>query len=368
MKKILSTILVIFMIATITPFAYANDYTDIEPLKPVTVTASTEENPTFRFVAEETKSYKVTSYAPEEIDPYCIIESDNGDETLQIDDTNGSWNFAERFEFEAGNVYYLTIYTNNEEEATFEFVLECAHEWVEDVCVDCEKVCDHNTENSAIMTCECGKVSNAPVITLGETKVITEMVDYAVYKFVPQEDVTAIFSSNVYSEEFEYDVSASIYDEYGNVIENNDDFGGTLDFLILYEFTAGETYFLRVDTFYEGIDVEFSLVPAIHTTADGEEHPLVYVEETFGTCVEVGYSEAIYCEECEEYIVGHEEGEYGFCEDSDWDDICDYCGEEIDYSSDDDTDIDTENGFLDKILNLIKTFVNLILNLLTTFM
>ena len=85
-------------------------------------------------------------------------------------------------------------------------------------------------------------------------------------------------------------------------------------------------------------DGEFSvgLSRITHVGDDGDEHELELVESTYSNCTEHGYTEGVYCVECEEYISGHEE--LPLAEDShvdeDLDDVCDLCGEEIVYGED----------------------------------
>ena len=46
----------------------------------------------------------------------------------------------------------------------------------------------------------------------------------------------------------------------------------------------------------------------VHTTDDGSIHTdIEYVEGTYSNCTEHGYSGGLYCNECEEFISGHEE-------------------------------------------------------------
>ena len=361
-KKLLSIILSLVMILSITSVA-ASAVATIEPYKAVTVTASAYKNPVFKFTPEETKEYIVTSYAPEDIDPYCIIDSVN--ESLYIDDTRGYINFAEKLTFEAGVEYTFTIATYSEEDATFDFILACAHSWTDDTCDDCGAVCDHSTEGKTLRTCDCGKVCDADEIKLGDTvKTAFNGLNPIVLKFTPEEDVAAVFYSDVFNEEQFYDVSASIYDANGDEIAYDDDFSDTLDFVIWYEFTAGETYFLEVRTYYEDLDVEFSLVKAAHTV-DDEEHVITYVDYTEGTCQEYCYTEGFYCADCDEYLAGHIENGMGFCLDDDWDDYCDLCGEYM-YTEDEDDIFDPDfdivpdfnNGADLDIISSLSKFVN----------
>ncbi len=357
-KKLLSIILSLVMLLSVLSVTASAADNVLKPYERVSVTASESTNPVFTFVSEETVTYKLTSYAPDEIDPYCYVQTEDGEVDETFDDSDFGYNFSDEFEFEAGVVYYITVLTYSEEEATFDIALNCVHKWDENTCEYCKKVCDHDVNSTGFMTCECGKVSETPVIELGETVTVFDMTgDYAV-KFIPDEDVTAILSSNVYTEESQYDVSAKIYDSEYEEIASNDDFADSYDFVILYEFTAGETYFFKIHTYYEGLDVVFSLERAVHTTDAGEEHALVYVDATWGSCVEHEYSEGLYCEECDEYILGHIEGDYGFCQDDDWDGFCDFCGAEIEYEE------ETEMSFFEIIEVYIIFFITYIIDLI----
>ena len=132
---------------------------------------------------------------------------------------------------------------------------------------------------------------------------------------------------------------AEIYNEMGENLASNDDFGDSMDFIIWYEFVAGGTYYFEINTFYDNSDVEFSFVDAVHTADDGSEHPLVYTDEECGTC-----------------------------EDYDGDDICDYCGEPM-YEDEDTTDDTCEDcgmvhiNFFSEIICFFTRIINFIKNL-----
>lgn len=358
-KKLLSIILAVVMIFSTTVAASAAA-TVIEPRKNYSITASLEKNPVFTFVPEETKEYIVTSYAPEDIDPYCIIETEN--ESLWIDDAQGTLNFAEKYTFEAGVEYTLTVGTYSEEDATFDFALVCTHSWTDDTCDDCGLVCDHSTEGKAIKICDCGKVDDVAEIKLGDT-IKTAFNGFAplTYKFVPEEDVTAVLFSDVFDDEHAFDINASIYNAAGDKIAYDDDFCDSFDFAIWYEFKAGEKYYFEIGTYYEDLYAEIFFVKAVHTV-DDEEHDVIYVDSSDGTCIVPSYTEGFYCAECDEYLAGHSADGYGCCCDDDWDDICDYCGEAIDYGesdddADDESDVVTDDATDEETGNYIKLFM-----------
>ena len=97
-KKLLSIFLSILMIFSLMSVAVSAAAIEIEPYTPVSVTVLSKSSVVFRFVPEETKTYIVTSFATGDIDPYCEIESVN--DSIYIDDSAGSCNFAEKIEKE----------------------------------------------------------------------------------------------------------------------------------------------------------------------------------------------------------------------------------------------------------------------------
>ena len=366
MKKLLSIILTITMILAISPMAFAFDgnvdYV-INPFETISVTASETNNTVIKFVPEETQSYIVASFAEDDIDPYCEIETGDGSSTLIIDDTTaGDFNFYELIEFEAGVEYYFTIYAYTEEDVTFDFAILCAHIFEDATCTICDYVCDHTVEGKKFLTCDCGQVSECGEIKFGETQTLTfNGLDPIYLRFIPTEDVTAIFYSSIGTGEIALDVCATVYDANRNEIAYSDDFAGNLDFLIWNEYTAGETYFFEIGTFYEDADVVFTFDYAVHTTEDGETHDITYVEEYYSeSCVEMGYAEGLYCADCDEYLAGHEETDYGFCYDADEDGKCDTCGEHVEYDDEYDDEIDTEGGIISVIFNAIMKFISFI--------
>ena len=361
-KKITAIILSLVMAFSLMSVAVIAAETEIKPYTPVTITVSADNQAVFKFVPEETKTLIVSSYASADVDPYCEISTLN--ESLIIDDSTNSTNFAEKYVFEAGVEYTLTFATYSDEDATFVVSLECAHEWDEDTCANCGKVCDHDAENARFKTCECGRISLTTMIELGETVDVTiNGFDPVVRKFVPEEDVAAILYSDVFVNDIMYDASATIFNAAGEELAYNDDFAGSTNFVLWYEFEAGETYFIEVATYYEDLSFEFSLVKAAHTADDGAEHDVVFTDYQSGTCQELCYTEGLYCAECDVYFAGHVEDGYGFCWDDDWDGFCDTCGDFIfgGDDSDDDAAGGTISGFIAKIQEIINFLRNLVL-------
>ena len=368
MKKFLSIILSIALTLSLFSVAAGAAENIIEPYTVISVTASQENNPVFTFITDETKAFVVTSYASDDVDPYCSIDSLN--ESYYIDDSDDSTNFAEIYVFEAGVEYTITIGTYSDEDATFDIALECSHIWDDNTCTNCGTVCTHETEGTRFLTCSCGAVSVAEEINLGDTVIRqTEGFSSVVVKFTPDEDVAAILYSDVCSDELRYDVRAAIFDAAGNELAEKDDFNESLDFVIWYEFEAGETYFFEIVSYYEDLLVEFSLVKAVHTVGD-EEHPVVYTEYTYGTCQEMCYTDGIYCADCDEYLAGHNEDGLGFCQDDDWDYYCDLCSEYLGDEEIDDTvnGNNAECGFIGQFRNIFNHILVYLIKFLLLFL
>ena len=322
MKKLLSVVLAIMMIAAALPLAFASE-TIIEPYERISVTASASDNPVLKFVPAETKTYIVTSYADYLTDPRVIIYDATCEESYEIEDGK-VFNFCEKYEFVAGHEYYLTVATAEDTEATFDVALECIHVFVDGNCVDCEIVCDHEIDLNEFPACMCGMEADYTEINLGAT-LNTEAEEFSPvwYRFTPDEDVTAVFYSNV--SDADVDTCGSVYDSEGEYLVGADDFLDT-DFVIFYDFVAGETYYLKAEAYSDASELEVSLVVAKHTTDDGEEHDVILEDGTYGTCQEIVYTAGVFCAECDSYIVGHTENGYGSCSDDDGNRFCDYCG------------------------------------------
>ena len=97
-------------------------------------------------------------------------------------------------------------------------------------------------------------------------------------------------------------------------------------------YEAGETYYFDVYIYSGEGTFKVMLDRIIHTADDGTEHTdITHVEKTYSNCTEHGYTEGLYCNECEEYVYGHEELpiELGDHIDDDFDEICDLCGESV---------------------------------------
>ena len=223
----------------------------------------------------------------------------------------------------------------------------------------------HTDENSDDI-CDVCSAETCYVIHVDETITVGYENIVALVKFVPE--VSGIYSfgsiSDGYNNTYGY-----LYDADMNFLESDDDSGNDLNFRIDYWLNAGETYYFKITSFYEEIDVVFALEPSVHTTEDGDEHALEYKTETVGTCLEYLFYEGMYCEDCGEYIIGGKpmprEGSHY---DDDIDGYCDYCGEEyVEDGNDDFEDDDTDGGifqFFYNIILYIKAFFQILFSIL----
>ncbi len=322
-KKLFAIVMSLLMFISVSVIsASAEDepaeYT-ITPFTNLTVTVSANDDAIIRFVPEETKTYIFTSYS-ESSDPYCSIVNNAG-EGESADDSARDLNFALRFEFVAGETYYLYVSDYSEEPVTYDVKLECAHLWTDGVCDNCDKVCDHQTEDRMFNTCECGAVCECEDIELGDTVKIEINNNSAYFKFVPEEDGAYIISSSS-----EFDSYCYLYDSQYEELNYSDDYAGTYDFMLYDYYEAGNVYFFLISAYEDVASFDVTLSKAVHTV-EGAEHELEYTEYTYGNCQMIEYTEGLYCAECDEYISGHIEIGYGIHEDFDMDNKCDICGE-----------------------------------------
>ncbi len=202
-------------------------------------------------------------------------------------------------------------------------------------------------------------------IELGETITVSTPNyydgEFAYIKFVPEESGNYIFKS--VSDPEKSDPACNLYNSNFEQIESSDDVNG-YDFFLVYYLEEGETYYFEVFNYLEDVVCSLTLSRAVHTADDGTEHELEFVAETYSTCTEHGYSAGLYCPECDEYVSGHEEKELlDWHPDEDGDDICDDCGEKIDYDFDDDEEPEIScehmchsNSFFTRIIWAIVNF------------
>lgn len=298
----------------------------------VSVLGGDFDNPKYsyiKFVPEADGRFVLESFADDDTDPFCaLFDSELND--LGLWDDYDSLNFRVTENFTKGETYYfgVSVYADSGE---FEVTLSCGHTFVDGVCTVCGYECDHEFTPDNQFNCACGKVFKGEIINDGDEIEFdsTGREDFAFFRFVPEESGVYIFES--VSESEESDPVCDFYNSDSEYIGVSDDVNGK-DFFFICELEAGEAYYFGVWNNVDGAVCKLKLRRAVHTADDGAEHDLEYVAETESTCVEHGYTEGLYCSECDEYAWGHEEKEL-----ADWhwdengDDICDDCGAEIVY-------------------------------------
>lgn len=286
-------------------------------------------------------------FVPEKSGKYIFrTESDGVDTGVEIidsygesvsgeywDDTEEGCDFRLECELEAGKEYYLRIYTYSENAETFDLVIECGHNYENEVCIICGKKCDH-TEIGFLGFCSCGTVYIGKDIADGDEIELETEANGNIFwfRFIPEISGTYSFKS----ESVDCDPDCELFDADGEYIAGSYDVNG-IDFDLVYNFEAGETYYYNVNNCFGENAFEISLSRITHIADDGSVHTdFEIVEETYSNCTEHGYTEGLYCIECEKFIRGHEEKELDkeYHIDDDWNEICDLCGKENIYGID----------------------------------
>ncbi len=338
---------------------YDYDY-EIELGETITVSAPNYDKNEFayiKFVPETDGRFILESNADEDIDPVCELYDANMEYLSDNDDCN-DLNFCMEYDFTAGETYYFAVavysYT-----AEFDVSLICGHSYENGVCGTCQKVCDHEITDKNPCACECGEVFNGEDFSVGDEKEFyaENFGDQVYFRFIPDESGIYIFES--VSDSDSSDPSCILYDSYFEQLKTSDDVNG-YDFFLICDLEAGETYYFEVFNFIKDEMCTLKLSRAVHTADDGSEHELEIVEEIDSTCIEHGFTEGLYCPDCEEYTWGHEEKELAdWHNDYDGDDICDDCGEPIVYE--DCCHIcHSDNWFLRFIWTVVNFFFSLI--------
>lgn len=170
-------------------------------------------------------------------------------------------------------------------------------------------------------------------IKVGETIAVSvpdfDGETFTYVKFVPEKSGAYVLSSDSENS----DPACDLLNSDGELINYNDDVcpdEENFNFVLIYSFTAGETYWFSLHDFTSDVDASWSITlkEAIHTAADGSEHSVEYKEWKDSTCTEAGYNEGLYCPECEEVVYGCEEIPAHHT-DWDFDGVCDDCQLEL---------------------------------------
>lgn len=358
-RKLTSIILTMVMLISISVISVSAYDATIAESETISVSAAYDAAYTVKFVPAENATLVFESLA-DGVDTFCELYDENDELVFYSDDNDLGLNFFIEYEFEEGKTYYFNIYSYEEDAVIFDVVLRCSHSFTDDTCDNCGVVCDHSTDKSIFAVCDCGYAYGGADIKCGDTVTVDYALQPVVFRFIPEESGAYIFSSS--SEES--DPYCDICDASKIPFGGSDDFADTLDFLLYAELEAGETYYYMIADYDENVTFDVTLTKSVHTAKDGTEHRVEYHEYAMGTCQEMEYSEGLYCPECEEYIAGHIETGYGIHEDFDWDNICDYCGEEM---YEEDTVIPVLDDLLDFMIRTIEFFEDVLFTLLSLF-
>ncbi len=382
MKKTLSILLTILMVFSVMPVvASAIDAAyEIGYGETLTVTAAAygaEEGVYVKFVPEKDGRY-ILKAESDELDTLCYLYDSDLEFLQGADDENGI-DFSLVYDFIAGETYYFEISTYSDQPEEFKITLVCGHIYEDGTCTVCGTVCDH-TETDFLGYCPCGDVFLGVDIADGDE---LEHDDAAFnnesgwYRFVPEESGAFCLESFTDPDDVG-DAVCELYGANGEWLHVNDDQDESYDFRLIYNFEAGETYYFEVSSYYEDAVFTIKLNRATHTADDGSEHYVEYVAETESNCIEHGYTEGLYCPDCDEYVWGHEEKELSLIHnDFDWDDICDDCGEEIVYEEIPDEEVPDDDGndsgdgetpisFFQYLISMLMDFFNHIITFLVS--
>lgn len=339
MKKLLSTILAVLMpISAVSVSAAAiNTSYEIKLDQTVTVTVTCDEPIYVSFVPEKDGTY-ILSAESDDLDTYCTLWDENCEDVLEMADDDNGLDFVIEYEFEAGTTYYFELNIFNEGTFEYKITLECGHgEYSDGICTVCSVPCDH-TVMDFLGFCTCGKEYIAKDIKAGDEFIHDSAVfdnEIGWYKFVPEESGAYCFES-FRNPTGPNDSICYVYDADGEHLISHDDVdydNGNLNFNLIYGFEAGVTYYIGVYDIYKDASFEVNVSRATHTADDGSVHKLDFYYSQDSTCIEHGYTDGIYCLECDEYLDGHEEfALLDYHTDEDEDGICDYCESELECS------------------------------------
>ena len=325
----------------------------------ITLTDVNEDGTFVKFVPEKTSKY-IFRTESERIDTCAYMFDSNGMEIFgeYQDDINideEDYNFILEIELEAGKEYYLNVSTYSGDYETFDLVVECGHSFEDGICVVCGKACDH-TEFGFLGYCSCGKLFLGKDINNGDEYELENKSaqDTFWFRFIPEASGTYSFGS--VSENADPD--CNLYSADNEWLKQSYDVNGA-DFDLVYNFEAGETYYFNAYNCFDEGTFKVALNRVTHTADDGSVHyNFEITEETYSNCTEHGYTEGIYCIECEEYISGHEERELDkeYHIDDDWNGICDLCRAEIIYDEDCEHICHSDNWFFAMIWRIANFF------------
>lgn len=336
----------------------ASDYDyEIEYGDTLTITTESPDGVFVKFVPEKSGKY-IFRTESDGVDTGAYLYDSNGEELLgeYQDDTEESCDFRFEYEFEAGEAYYFKVFSYSENTETFDLVIDCGHNYENGTCIICDEICDH-TEIGFLGFCLCGEIFLGEDISDGDEYQLENEESYEVFWFSFTPETSSFYSFKSVSENADPD--CSLYDAEGEWITDSFDENG-LDFELVYYFEAGETYYFDIHNCNAQGAFRVALNRIIHTSDDGSVHTdIEFVEGTYSNCTEHGYTEGLFCNECEEFVYGHEEKELDeyYHIDENYDETCDLCGKENIWAEEECKHIcHSENIFLQIIWRIANLF------------
>ncbi|MBQ4604615.1 MAG: hypothetical protein IJB16_08435, partial [Clostridia bacterium] len=309
------------------PDAPEHDY-EISYGDTVAIAVESNDGVYIKFVPEKSGKYIFRTEADGVDTGACLYDS-NGEEIFgdYLDDSEEGLDFRLEYEFEADEEYYLNVFAYSDSTETFELIIECGHNFENGSCIICGETCDH-AEIGFLGYCFCGENFLGKDINIGNEYALENEAAYEIFWFRFTPEVSGYYSFKSVSENADPD--CSLYYADGEWLADSYDVNG-LDFDLVYYFEAGETYYFDTHNCYTVGAFSVNLNRIIHTSDNGTEHTdFELVEGSYSNCTEHGYTNGLYCNECKEFVYGHEELplDEGYHIDENIDEICDLCGKE----------------------------------------
>ncbi|MCQ2530952.1 MAG: InlB B-repeat-containing protein [Lachnospiraceae bacterium] len=164
---------------------------------------------------------------------------------------------------------------------------------------------------------------SATEIFVGDSLTIqVEGEEHAYFKFIPEETATYTFKS-----ETDFDLNCDPYafllDEEKQELAFDDDGGYDLGFKLTAELEAGQTYYYAVGSYGDNGPQEITV--SLINPANCLHSQVIEDAVIEPTCQAPGYTEGVYCLDCDTFISGHEEIAQLPHTDENEDNFCDVC-------------------------------------------
>lgn len=156
----------------------------------------------------------------------------------------------------------------------------------------------HNDNDNDNICDFCNKSMNDIIVS--EAKLIEIIANKITYlKFTPSVSGKYTFTSNSGDDTYGY-----LYDAAKNQLASNDDGGSGYNFSVTYDLVAGQTYYWGARFYSSSKSGSFDVILTLEEVCRHED-----IEMNSGTtpsCTSGGYTEGLYCNDCDAWIEGHE--------------------------------------------------------------